>query len=211
LQSPRASPNWSASRWSSAPLIPRPHNFACSKYPRLCAHRLNASGALADVARRHAGYFLGILATVDDVRQSQPADEYLPMFRRYADEIDGALGWAFSPAGDPGIGVTMTIAAIPLWFELFQIVVARTRLGQALRCAEPGSDQEMRLRIAIGHALWYIGPEKRRYRTDLRPCAGNCRAHRRHGCADAGTLGAVGLMPLPRRLSRRARKGAPIC
>jgi len=46
----------------------------------------------------------GDLATVDDVRQSQPADEYLPMFRRYADEIDGALGWAFSPAGDPGSG-----------------------------------------------------------------------------------------------------------
>src|SRR5215469_11989113 len=53
----------------------------------------------------------------------------------------------------------MTIAAVPLWFELFQIVVARTRLRQALSYAEPGSDQEMRLRIAIGHALWYIGPE----------------------------------------------------
>jgi hypothetical protein len=53
----------------------------------------------------------------------------------------------------------MTIAGIPLWFELFQTVVARTRLRQALSYAEPGSDQEMRLRIAIGHALWYIGPE----------------------------------------------------
>jgi predicted ATPase len=121
--------------------------------------RLNASGELDEVAHRHADYFLGILATVDDVCQSQPTDEYLPMFRRYADEIHAALEWAFSRAGDPAIGVAMTIAAIPLWFELFQIVVARTRFEQALRCAEPGSDQEMRLRIAIGHALWYIGPE----------------------------------------------------
>jgi predicted ATPase len=121
--------------------------------------RLNASSALADVARRHAGYFLGILATLDELRQSQPADEYLATFRRYADEIHAALEWAFSPMGDPAIGLAMTIAAIPLWFELFQMVVARTRLRQALNYAEPGSDQEMRLRIAIGHAHWYIGPE----------------------------------------------------
>jgi hypothetical protein len=57
------------------------------------------------------------------------------------------------------IGLAMTIAAVPLWFELFQIVVARTRLSQALSYAEPGSDQEMRLCIALGHALWYSGPE----------------------------------------------------
>ena len=93
------------------------------------------------------------------MRQSQTADVHLPIFRRYADEIHAALEWAFSPAGDPAIGLAMTIAAVPLWFELFQIVVARTRLTQALSYAEPGSDQEMRLRIAIGHALWYIGPE----------------------------------------------------
>jgi predicted ATPase/DNA-binding winged helix-turn-helix (wHTH) protein len=121
--------------------------------------RLNASGALAEVTRRHADYFLGILATVDELRQSQPADEYLATFRHYADEIHAALEWAFSPAGDPTIGLAMTIAAVPLWFELFQIVVASARLSQALSYAEPGSDQEMRLRIALGHALWYSGPE----------------------------------------------------
>jgi predicted ATPase len=121
--------------------------------------RLNAIGALAEVARRHADYFLGILATLDDVRQSQPANEYLATFRHHADEIHAALEWSFSARGDPGIGVAMTIAAIPLWFELFQIVVARTRIEQALRHAEPDSDQEMQLRIAMGHALWYIGPD----------------------------------------------------
>jgi predicted ATPase/DNA-binding winged helix-turn-helix (wHTH) protein len=121
--------------------------------------RLSAGRALAQVARRHARYFLGILATVEEVRRSQPADDYLPVFRRYADEVHAALEWAFSAAGDPAMGMAITIAAIPLWFELFQIVVARARLNQALSYAEPGSDQEMRLRIAIGHTLWYIGPE----------------------------------------------------
>jgi len=61
----------------------------------------------------------------------------------------------------------MTIAAIPLWFELFQIVVARTRLGQALRCAEPGSDQECGSASRSATRLVHR-PRERRYRTDLR-------------------------------------------
>jgi predicted ATPase len=172
--------------------------------------RLNASGALAEVAWRHAGHFLEILATVDDVRRSQPPHVYQATFRRYADEIHAALEWAFSPVGDPAIGLAMTIAAIPLWFELFQIVVARSRLGQALSYAGPGSDQEMRLRIAIGHALWHIGPESAAIEPTFTRALENCRTRRRHGCAHTGSLGAVGLMPLSRRVSRRSRSGASI-
>jgi predicted ATPase/DNA-binding winged helix-turn-helix (wHTH) protein len=117
--------------------------------------RLHESGALAEVARRHADFLVAVLAHVNEKRQSRPADEYLPAFRRYTDEVHAALEWAFSAAGDPVIGLTVTIAAVPLWFALFQMTVARVRLEQALQYAERGSDDEMRLRIAMGHALWY--------------------------------------------------------
>jgi predicted ATPase/DNA-binding winged helix-turn-helix (wHTH) protein len=117
--------------------------------------RLHESGALADVAHRHACFFLKVLAHVEETRQSRPADDYLPVFRRYTDEVHVALEWAFSPTGDPAIGLAITIAAVPLWFALFQMLVARARLEQALRYAERGSDDEIRLRIAMGHALWY--------------------------------------------------------
>ena len=69
-----------------------------------------------------------------------------------------ALEWAFSGTGDPAIGVALTIAAVPLWFELLQMSVILERVEQALPHAEPGSEQEMWLRIAVGHALWYLGP-----------------------------------------------------
>jgi predicted ATPase/DNA-binding winged helix-turn-helix (wHTH) protein len=118
---------------------------------------LNESGAMDDVARRHAQYFLSLLATLDDERKALPPDAYTALLRRHADEIHAALDWAFSPTGDPGIGLALTLAAIPLWFELFHIGVAHVRLEQALDHAVPGSEDEMRLRIAIGHALWYIG------------------------------------------------------
>jgi hypothetical protein len=121
--------------------------------------RLHESGAVAEVSRRHARYLLGLLATIDEERRSQPTEEYLAAFRRRADEIHVALEWAFSSTGDPEIGLALTIATVPVWFELFQLVVARARLEQALDRAEAGSDQEMRLRVAMGHALWYTDPE----------------------------------------------------
>ena len=119
--------------------------------------RLKETAALDDVARRHAEYFLALLATLDEERQAQPPDAHTALLRRHGDEIHAALDWAFSPTGDTGIGLALTLAAIPLWFELFQLVVAHARLEQALDHAAPDSEDEMRLRIAIGHALWYIG------------------------------------------------------
>jgi predicted ATPase/DNA-binding winged helix-turn-helix (wHTH) protein len=118
--------------------------------------RLNESSALADVAHRHARYLLGLLGDFDEERRSQSSDQYQAVFRRRADEIHAALEWAFSPAGDPGIGVELTIAAFPLWFELFQMTVARTRADQALSYVALGSRQEMQLRIGFGHAIWYM-------------------------------------------------------
>jgi predicted ATPase len=121
--------------------------------------RLTESGALAEVARRHAAYCLTLLGTIDDEQKSKPPGQYLAVFRRRADEVHGALEWAFSGIGDPAIGLALTIAAVPLWFELSQMAVARDRVEQSLPHAEAGSDVEMRLRIALGHMAWYSAPE----------------------------------------------------
>ena len=125
--------------------------------------RLRESGALSDVARRHAGYLLTVLGDIEDEQRSKPQDEYLAAFRRRANEIHAALDWAYSAIGDRSTGLALTIAAVPLWFELSHhngtaMTVVRGRVEQALPHAEPGSDQEMWLRIALGHALWYLGP-----------------------------------------------------
>jgi predicted ATPase/DNA-binding winged helix-turn-helix (wHTH) protein len=120
--------------------------------------RLTETGALAEVAGRHAAYLLKVLGTIDEEQRSKPQEEYLAALRRRADEIHAALDWALSAQGDPAIGLALTIAAVPLWFELSQMAVAGGCVGQALRYVETGSEQEMRLRIALGHAHWYLGP-----------------------------------------------------
>jgi hypothetical protein len=121
--------------------------------------RLTERGAMAEVARRHARYFLGLLSNFDDERRSRSSDVYQDAFRRWADEIHVALDWAFSPSGDTALGVAVTIAAFPLWFELFQMTVARMRADHALSCVVLGSRQEMQLRIGFGHAIWYMTSE----------------------------------------------------
>ncbi len=121
--------------------------------------RLTESGALPDVARRHAAYFLGVLGNLDDERRAKSQQVYLTACRQRADEVHVALEWAFSGTGDPAIGLALTIAAVRLWFELSQQAVAHDRVEQSLPHAEVDSDVEMRLRIALGHTLWYSAPE----------------------------------------------------
>ena len=121
--------------------------------------RLTESCAFSEFARRHAAYFLTKLEAIGDEQRSMPRDEYLAAFRRLANEVHVALEWAFSTTGDPAAAEALTIAAVPLWFVLFQMMVARRRVKQALRHAETGSEQEMRLRVAFGHAVWYTTPE----------------------------------------------------
>lgn len=107
--------------------------------------RLAESGTLARVAHRHATHLPKLLGHLDNERRSKRPDEYLTEFRRCADEVHGALEWAFSSTGDPAIGLALTLAAEPLWFELFQLVAARGRLEQALSHADADSEVEMRL------------------------------------------------------------------
>ena len=111
--------------------------------------RLTESGALAGVARRHATYLLDVLLDRGNEQRSKPSGEYLAVFRHRADEVHGALEWAFSGTGDPAIGLALTLAAEPLWFELLQLTVARHRLEQALSHADAGSDLEKQLRVAL--------------------------------------------------------------
>jgi len=120
--------------------------------------RLAESGAFTRAARRHAEYFLKVLGNLENDVRTMSSDQHWVTFRRWADEIHAALEWAFSAEGDPAIGVALTIAAVPLWSELSRHSAARRHVEQALQHAETGSDQEMRLRIALGQSLWYLGP-----------------------------------------------------
>jgi predicted ATPase/DNA-binding winged helix-turn-helix (wHTH) protein len=123
------------------------------------AEKLRRSGSVSDVSRRHAGYFRELVARAEAEWPERPTREWLAAYSDKIDDIKSALDWAFSPAGDVGIGIELTAASAPLWFQLSLVEECRLRVEAALAgLAAAGSDnawQRMRLQAALGLSLIY--------------------------------------------------------
>ena len=102
------------------------------------------------VARNHALYLQCVLEYAEiEFDRGEPG----PWMERYAwllEDVRAALEWAFSPSGDPFIGVDLTMAAIPLWLLSSQSDELQRRIGCALKsgAAVGHSGRQMRLRTA---------------------------------------------------------------
>ncbi len=119
--------------------------------------RLRESGDLTVVSRRHANLCLGALAQADHDWQGHATSATLASLADPMGNIRAALDWTFSPAGDPALGVALTVAAAPLWLRLSMVDTCNQFAGVAL-AALPGlagdrRQDEMRLHTAQGMAL----------------------------------------------------------
>jgi predicted ATPase/DNA-binding winged helix-turn-helix (wHTH) protein len=137
-------------------------------YKLLELTRTYAIGKLADssdlqsTARRHAGYYRGLLEKAEAEWQTRPTVEWLAAYGPQIDNVRAALDWAFSANADVEIGVALTAAAVPLWMHLSLVSECRTCVARALDrihdlLAESRSDArlEMRLLAALGLSLIY--------------------------------------------------------
>jgi predicted ATPase/DNA-binding winged helix-turn-helix (wHTH) protein len=121
--------------------------------------KLAASGETELGARRHAEYFRDLFAPAGPIAASRPTIARLPLYRREIDNVRAALDWAFSPAGDPEVGVVLTAAYVPVWLHLSLMIECRERAERALDNLRPDSSLSPRLRIQLltilGMALVY--------------------------------------------------------
>ena len=112
--------------------------------------KLDRHGERDLVARNHALYLQCVLEYAEiEFDRGEPG----PWMERYAcllEDVRAALEWAFSPSGDPFIGVDLTMAAIPLWLLSSQSDELQRRIGRALKsgAAMGHSGRQMRLRTA---------------------------------------------------------------
>jgi len=115
------------------------------------------SGEFAQVARRHAEYYRDLFERAETEWETRPPVEWLAAYSREIDNIRTALDWAFSASGDASIGVALTAAAVPLWFQQSHMVECRSRVERALARLRPPSDRashhEMQLFTALGVSL----------------------------------------------------------
>jgi predicted ATPase/DNA-binding winged helix-turn-helix (wHTH) protein len=118
------------------------------------AEKLSASGRSEEASRRHATHYLALFEQAAEQWQTSHDNEWLALHNRDMGNLRTALDWAFSSKGDPMIGVGLTVAAIPLWYQLSLVDECLMRVRQALewleRQDEPDDRSLMRLYAALG-------------------------------------------------------------
>lgn len=115
--------------------------------------KLKSSGELRQVARRHAEYYVALFAPAEAESESRPQAEWLAIYDRHLDNVRAALDWAFSPEGDPHIGVGLTVAVVPLWEHLALLGECRERVEGALAVLEGDEAATARPRMQLSRAL----------------------------------------------------------
>jgi predicted ATPase/DNA-binding winged helix-turn-helix (wHTH) protein len=115
--------------------------------------KLTEAGEFQDVARRHAQHQRDLFERAKADWETQPTAEWLSVHAPQIDDLRGALDWAFSSGGDASIGVALTVAAVPLWFEMSLMEECRTRAERALATLEEGATRDERLRMQLYAAV----------------------------------------------------------
>ena len=75
--------------------------------------------------------------------------------RSMIDDVRLALDWSFCGTGEAGVGVALTVAALPLWFQLSLISECSERVETALphAAASGNAFQQMRLYSGLAWSL----------------------------------------------------------
>jgi predicted ATPase/DNA-binding winged helix-turn-helix (wHTH) protein len=121
--------------------------------------KLEESGELEAVARRHAEYYRDLFERAETELPVRPIAEWLGDYGHRIDNLRAALDWAFSPNGDAPIGMALTAAAVPVWMHLSLLEECRSRVERALAAlaggASPDARSEMKLYTALAASLIY--------------------------------------------------------
>jgi predicted ATPase/DNA-binding winged helix-turn-helix (wHTH) protein len=121
--------------------------------------KLRESCELEGLTRRHAEHYRELLERAEAEWPTEVTTEWLAAYAFQIDNVRAALDWAFSPAGDVEIGIALTLAAVPLWFQLSLINECRAGVERALETLDAGSGRggrrEMQLYAALGWSQMY--------------------------------------------------------
>jgi predicted ATPase len=120
--------------------------------------KLTKSSELESVAQRHAEYYRDLFERAEAEWETRPTSDWLADYAWQIDNLRAALDWSFSTSGNPSIGVTLTVASVPLWFQMSMMEECRRYVEKALPGLEPRANEDaylaMRLFAALGASLF---------------------------------------------------------
>ncbi|WP_431272025.1 ATP-binding protein [Dankookia sp. P2] len=122
--------------------------------------KLAESGEADAVHRRHATHCLALCREIAGWLRRSPSDASVADEERTVDNLRAALTWAFSISGDPPLGCTLTVAALPVWdaFSRLQDCVTYVEHARAVAATAPRFEREhMMLCAALAVARLQTG------------------------------------------------------
>ncbi|HXD05044.1 MAG TPA: winged helix-turn-helix domain-containing protein [Burkholderiaceae bacterium] len=127
------------------------------------SRKLRASGDFEAASRAHARHLCELFDEASVAWQTLGTAQWRHLYARRIDDVRAAIDWAFASEHDSHLGVELTCASAPVWFELSQMDEYRRRAEAALSRGARAFDRhpqlELRLRLTLGHALWHTcGP-----------------------------------------------------
>ena len=129
------------------------------------AEKLEESGELGMISRRHGMYVCDALQTAERLWESEEATVWIGKHGHLIDDVRGALDWAMSAAGDRELGGRISSLSAILWFALSLLEEYGRRIETALAagCSHDFSDPaiEIGLLDALGHTAWHTSGDMR--------------------------------------------------
>lgn len=96
------------------------------------AERLEGAGEQEAGLQRHASHILSLFERAAEELESRDKREWMADYADRVDDLRNAMSWAFDSPGDRMLGIRLTVAAIPLWFELSSLGEMQSRVERAL-------------------------------------------------------------------------------
>jgi predicted ATPase/DNA-binding winged helix-turn-helix (wHTH) protein len=114
---------------------------------------LEKAGEREQLDRCHADYHRSLFEQAEAEWQTRPTAEWREAYADQIGNLRSALTWSYSGTGDAPIGIALTVAAIPLWFQLSLVDECLERVVQALELLDQAYSQDDRQRMKLYAAL----------------------------------------------------------
>ncbi|UZF95490.1 ATP-binding protein [Bosea sp. NBC_00550] len=108
--------------------------------------KLSERSELGCAMRRVADYLCAVLKHAHGEVDTLPGDEWLGRYGRHINNVRMVLDWTYSTQGDSEVGLAVTVAAIPLWYQLSSVDECLSGVQRALSGLGPGAVRDAQAR-----------------------------------------------------------------
>jgi predicted ATPase len=119
--------------------------------------RLEESGELERLRRRHASYFLKLAKEEERASQGPMQNVWLDRLETEHDNFRAALAWSLSPEGDVEISLQLTGALSHFWYIREHHTEARMWLQKALERGSDAPAARAKVLVGAGRLAWFQG------------------------------------------------------